>query len=212
MRNFLKLTEGLDVSALLLAVTSQPELWNEYKVRTQGHPESVHRVVDDIVLRYNRFEPGEDFVDKVCSSIDCVDYPGWHRVPQAHPFIHGLMTRVAGVHLGRVMISRVGPGIAIPPHSDRIEPAEQAFPDRVPPAVYYKRYHVCLTSAPGVRFICGDEGAFEEVYMAPGEAWWFNNQKLHAVANNSQKDRIHLICDIRSERDFYAPRSSPVSA
>lgn len=202
MRNFLKITEGLDTSALLLAVTSQPELWNEYTVRTKGHPESVHRVVDDIVLRYNRFDKGDDFVDRVCATLEVVDYPSWHRIPQVHSFVMGLMVRVQGVHLGRCMITRVPPQVQIPPHSDRIDPAEEAFPDRVPPAVYYKRYHIVLASAPGARFFCGEE----ECYMAPGEAWWFNNQLVHAVVNNSPVDRIHLICDIRSERDFYVPK------
>ena len=156
-------------------------------------------------LRYNKFEPGDDFVDKVCASIDVVDYPGWHALPAAHPFVFGLMTRVKGVHLGRVMITRVAPGIAIPPHSDRIEEAETQFPDRVPSAIYYDRYHVVLASALGVVFRTGDES----VYMAPGEAWWFNNNIPHEVINNSATDRIHLICDIRVAHDRYEPGKAP---
>jgi hypothetical protein len=201
MRNFFHICDGLDVSGLLREIAQQPELWNAFPVRTE-HPLSAHRIVDDIVLRYSPFRSGEDFVDKVCSRTEVMDYPPWYKLPSAHPFVYGLMTRLAAVHLGRVMITRVAPGISIPPHSDRIPPAEEAFPDRIPPAVYYDRYHIVLQSAPGVVFRCGDES----VYMPAGSAWWFNNQIEHEVVNNSAADRIHLIIDARVAHDNYDPR------
>ncbi len=200
LRNFFKIVQGLDPWPLLHALQTQPELWNQYTVRTH-HPRSAHRVVDDIILRYSRFDSGDDFVDKVCTSIESVDYPAWKALPQAHQFVYGMMGKTLGLHLGRVMISRVAPGISIPPHSDRIAEAEAIFPDRVPPAIYYDRYHVVLQSQPGVQFTCGDE----TVYMAPGEAWWFDNQQIHSVVNNSAEDRIHLIMDIRVRHDDYVP-------
>jgi hypothetical protein len=201
LRNFLKLCEGLNTQPLLVELAAQPELWNQFTVRT-AHSESAHREVDDIVLRYSPYRVGEDYVDKVCASIDVVDYPPWYALPAAHPFIFGLMGRVCGLHLGRVMITRLPPGRVIPLHTDRIEPAEEAFPDRRPPAAYYERYHVVLQSGPGVVFECGGEA----VYMAPGECWWFNNQLLHSVTNNGADDRLHLICDIRTAHDKYDPR------
>jgi hypothetical protein len=203
LRNFLKIAEGQDTLPLLLALSAQPELWNKYKVRTtQEGPLSVHKSVDDIVLRYAPYTKGEDFMDKICSTISCVDYPAWHKLPQAHPFIFGVMARVQGVHLGRVMISRVPPGGSIPPHSDRIGPAEELFPDRVPPALYYERYHVVLQSGAGVIFRADKE----EVYMAAGEVWWFDNQTIHSVENNSASDRLHLVMDIRTKHDDYLPQ------
>lgn len=202
MRNFQRLATGLDTSNLLHAIACQPELWNQYTVRTQ-HPRSAHRVVDDIVLRYSKFDAGagDDFVEKVCSEIAVVDYPAWYALPQAHAFIFGLMQRTCGVHLGRCMVTRVAPGVQIPLHTDRIAEAEVEFPNKVPPASYYERYHLVLQSSPGVEFTCGDES----VYMAPGEAWWFNNQIPHSVVNNSAEDRIHLIADIRTLHDHYIP-------
>lgn len=201
MKNFQKITEGVDVSGLRLALASQPELWNEYTVRT-AHPQSVHRVVDDIILRYNPFDSGDDYVDKVCASVHVVDYPAWYKLPQAYPFIYGLAQRVGCLHLGRVMLTRLAPGIQIPPHSDVIEPAIKAFPLRPRPWDYYNRYHIVVDSAPGVEFTCGDE----VVYMAPGEVWWFNNRLVHSVVNNSAEDRVHLIIDIRSAHDNYSPK------
>ena len=200
MRNFQCLAKGVNPTGLLQELASQPELWNQYTVRTH-HPQSAHRVVDDVLLRYSRFNSGDDFVEAVCSEIAVVDYPAWYKLPSAHPLIFGLMTQVKGLHLGRVMVSRVAPGVSIPLHTDRIAPAELAFPDKIPPAQYYERYHVALQSEPGTVFRCGDEA----VYMAPGEVWWFDNQQIHGVENNSAADRIHLIVDIRTRHDDYIP-------
>lgn len=205
MRNFQLLAIGLDINPLLGAIQRKGGLWNAYGVRT-WHPESVHRVIDDIVLRYNSFDGraapvGDDFVEAVCSRLEVVDYPPWQELPEAHALLFALMHRVSGQHLGRVFISRMAPGTAIPLHSDRIAPAEAAFPMRLPPAIYYDRYHVVLSAAPGVSFRCGEE----QVSMKTGECWWFNNQELHEVVNNSAEDRIHLIADIHSHQTTYFP-------
>ena len=147
-RNFLRLHEGLDVVPLLIDLARQPDLWNAYRVRT-FHEQSAHRLIDDVILRYNRFDDGDDFVDKVCSRIEVENYPPFARLLPARLICMFLMQRVGGEHLGRVFISRMAPGTAIPPHTDRIAPAEEAFPDRIPPAIYYDHYYVCLQSAPG---------------------------------------------------------------
>lgn len=199
MRHFLKIAQGLDPGPLLHCLQTQPELWNSSQVRK--HLQSVHKDVDDILLRYNKWEEGEDYLDKVCSSLEMVDYPAWHKLPPAQVFVYGLLQKVLGIHLGRVMISRLRPGGSIPIHSDRIDAAEEAFPLREPPARYFERYHVCLQSGPGAIFQSGDE----QVTMLPGEIWWFDNQALHGVTNNSAGDRIHLIVDIRTRHDDYIP-------
>ncbi len=190
------MAEGIDVYPLLYAVTRQPELWNKHNTRC-AHQESVHQGVDCITLRYNKYNAGEDFVEKVCSEIQCVNYPAFKDLPEALPFIMQLMKRVNGVHLGRVLITRMAPGTRILPHSDLLHQATEAFPDKIAPATYYDRYHIVLKSHPGSVFNCGDES----VYMAPGEAWWFDNCVEHEVINNSVDDRIHLIMDIRSYKD-----------
>ena len=48
--------------------------------------------------------------------------------------------------------------------------------------------------APGVP-VCVED---KEVYMEPGSAWWSDNQRLHAVFNNSDQDRIPMFTDTRS--------------
>lgn len=199
MQHFMKIASGLDPWPLLHALQTQPELWNRDGVR--NHWQSVHKDVDDILLRYNAWKDGEDYLDKVCSSLAMVDYPAWYRLPPAQVFVYGLLGKVLGIHLGRVMISRLRPGGTIPAHSDRIEPAEAAFPDRVPPAAYFERYHVVLQSGPGSIFFAGEE----QVTMMPGEIWWLDNQAVHGVINNSADDRIHLIIDVRTRHDDYVP-------
>lgn len=201
MKNFLKMADGIDVYPLLYAIHRQPHLWNQHSTRT-AHQDSVHRGVDDITLRYNKFNRGEDFVEKVCSEIQCVNYPAFAQLPEAIPLVFALMSRVQGEHLGRVLIAKMHPGTIIPIHSDIIPQATKAFPNKIAPAVYYDRYHIVLKSHPGVVFKTGDE----EVYMGTGEAWWFDNTKDHEVINNSVDDRIHLIIDIRSHQyDNYIP-------
>lgn len=202
--NFLRICAGLDVTPLLLELALAPELWNANTVRT-FHEQSAHRVIDDIVLRYNRFDAGDDFVDAVCSRIEVENYPAYARLFQARLIVNSLMARVNGEHLGRVFISRMSPGVCIPPHTDRIAVAEEAFPDRIPPACYYDRYHICLQSAPGVVFRCGEES----VYMAPGDVWWFQNLEEHEVLNNSGAERIHLVCDIHTYKQDYTPTPQP---
>jgi hypothetical protein len=196
MRNFQQIAAGVDPLPLLHALALRPDLWNSNTTRTH-HAQSAHRVVDDILLRYNPFNPEtDDFVEAVCSEIPSVNMPAFALLPQAVPIIFGLMARVQGEHLGRVFISRMAPGVCIPPHTDRIAPAEEAFPDRIQPAVYYERYQIPLQVAPGVVFRAGDE----HVFMEPGTIWWFNNCIEHEVVNNSAIDRISMVVDIRPFR------------
>lgn len=201
MRNFLKIAEGVDTKPLGLAVARQPELWNAHDVR-RWHEQSAHAGVEDIVLRYNKFDPAvDDYVEAVCANLECVCYPAWVRLPEAAELIQQLIGRVRGLELGRAMVSRVAPGKAIPPHSDRIAEAEVQFPYRTPPAVYFERYHIVVNSAPGMLFRCGDE----TLMMKTGEVWWFNNALEHEVVNNSAEDRIHLVVDIHSLQGVYYP-------
>lgn len=204
MRHFLKIAENVDFMPALHEVVTRPDLWNRHTVRT-FHERSAHRSLDDIVLRYNRFDPGDDFVDAVCSRIEVVNYPAMAELPMVRGLVMALMAKVQGEHLGRVFISRIAPGGSIPPHTDRIAPAEAAFPNRTPPAIYYDRYHIPLQSGPGCLFQCGDEA----VTMLPGTAFWFNNLETHAVANNSADDRIHLVADIHLTTGGYTPEPWP---
>jgi len=181
MNNFQLLAQGVDVAPLYNAVMRNPQLWDEYTLRT-AHPDTAHAEVSDIWLRFNVV--GADTMS-VVDDTEAVNYPAWWVLPQARPLIFALMNRVEGERLGRVMITKLPPGGRITPHVDGGAPAS-----------YYDRYHIVLNSAPGCIFRAGDE----QVHMATGEVWWFDNELEHEVINNSADHRVHMIVDVRTSR------------
>lgn len=178
MRNFHLLMQGIDVAPLMNAVMRQPALWNQNTLRTQ-HEMTPHKAVDDIWLRFNELP---EVVEEVIDEHESINYPAMLALPQARPLIFGLMARMEGERLGRVLITRLAPGEKIDPHVDGGAHA-----------AYYDRFHIPLQSAPGCLFRCGDE----TVHMRAGDCWWFDNSVEHEVINNSAVDRVHLIIDIK---------------
>lgn len=192
MQNFLKLTGGIEVMPLLLAIRRRPELWRE-DTFLRDYPQGPFKQIESIMLRFPEkrvFEQEEELEaykrgESKFDQHESIDYPPYKALPEARPIIMNLMHYVGGERLGRVMINKIAPGGCIFPHADT--PAH---------ADYYSRFHVVLESHPGVSFRCGDE----TIYMGAGEAWWFNNKLEHEVINNSAGDRIHMIVDIRTSR------------
>ena len=184
MRNFLKIADGVDVVPLMHALSANEDLWNQNALRTT-HPQTPHKQVDDIWLRFNDLGPFKENILAVADEHESICYPAWKSLPQARVIVFDLMRRLEAVRLGRVLITRLAPGNSIDPHEDGGEHA-----------AYYERVHVVLNGLPGSLFHCGDE----TVIMRTGEAWWFNNALTHSVVNNSADDRIHMIVDYRIER------------
>lgn len=183
----------VDVLPLMLAIQRRPELWKE-DTYLRDYPQGPFAQIESIMLRFpvKRVLEMEEEVKAVAEgkhpSIDqheSVDYPAYKLLSEARPIVMGLMSRVGGERLGRVMINKIAPGGRIYPHRDTPAHAE-----------YYDRFHVVLQSAPGVDFRAGDE----HVYMGIGEVWWFQNAEEHEVINNSAVDRIHMVIDIRTSR------------
>jgi hypothetical protein len=169
---FHQILSGIDVAPLLHQLDDHPELWNSDDTWIAGKP--LLYAVDNIVLRYNRTQGDPYHWDR----------PPFSVLTAAQPIVFDVMRAIPGVHLGKVMISRLRPGEKIDWHIDRMPPM-------IP--LYYQRYQVPLQMAPGVRFMVEDE----EVPMVPGTAWWFDNQRMHAVFNDSESDRLSLFTDIR---------------
>lgn len=198
MKNFLCIAQGLDVTPLLAKITRNQDWWTE-DTYLRSYPQGPFGEIDSLILRFpprTVFEMQED-AEKFLNSPgydqhECVDQEIYGRLPEARALVMWLMARVGGTRLGRVIINRIQPGGRIYQHADT--PAH---------ANYWHRHHIVLQSAPGVVFEAGDE----QVYMAPGECWWFDNGKdrkdgsevpKHQVINNSAIERIHLIVDIRT--------------
>lgn len=176
MENFFRLAKGVNPAPLLVAISRQPELWDQNTLRTK-HPNTAHSQVNDIWLMFN------DLGDGVANDIIVRPYPAFKDLPQARSIIFDLMRIVEGVTLGRVIITRLAPGKKIAPHVDGGAPA-----------TYFSRYQVALQSLPGALFTIGEE----TVNFESGEVWLIDNKKEHSVVNNSRDDRIVMIVDIRS--------------
>jgi len=182
MKHFLKLSHGADVMPLLLAVKRQAELWDSFPLRT-SFEDSPHVQAHDIVLRAQ--DPDAHTLNQAYEKLECIDLMPSQRLPEANPLIYGLMARVGGQRLGRVIITMLEPGKVILPHEDT-----------GPNAEYYDRFHVVLQGMPGSIFRIGDE----KVMMQSGDIWWINNTVDHECINNSADDRIHMIIDIRTRQ------------
>lgn len=179
MKNFLRIAEGVDVMPILNAIQAKPELWDENNLRTT-HPLSPHQECHDIWCFFNVVP---ESLESVVDDTRVIAYRAWKELPQLRPVIFDLMRRVEGTELGRVLITKLGPGKKIPPHIDQGAPVE-----------YYSRYQLALQSLPGCVLQIEDE----RVNFRSGDVWRINNAREHAVVNNSADDRIVLIADIRS--------------
>lgn len=186
MRNFLLLAQNIDVTPLLLAIRRRPELWKE-DTYLRDYPQGPFKQIESIMLRFpvkGVYETEAELQNHLSTydQHESIDYPAYSVLHEARPIVMALMARVQGERLGRVMINKIAPGGSIFPHADTPAHAE-----------YYERFHIVIQSKPGVVFKAGDE----QVYMAVGEAWWFDNSQVHEVINNSAEDRVHMIVDIR---------------
>ena len=189
MKNFHKISKGLDVTQLLLAIKRRPEMWKE-DTYLRDYPQGPFGLIESIILRFppRSVHETEEALKNHLANFDqheCVDQPVYKILHEARPMVMNLMAYVGGERLGRVIINKIAPGGKIFPHADT--PAH---------ADYYSRFHIVLQSAPGCNFVAGDE----QVHMATGEVWWFDNKQVHEVVNNSADDRIHMVIDIRTSR------------
>jgi quercetin dioxygenase-like cupin family protein len=185
MDNLLLINRGLNVVPLLLELKNNPQLWNEHKYRT-SNPTSPHREVDDIWVRYNRMEVLENAPELFNAEHDSVWYPAIERLPSLRKMALDLMHYVGGERLGGILITRVKPGCRVYPHHDC-----GAWH-----SAYYDKYAIQLESAPGQSF----DFDGESLSASPGDTYWFNNQKVHWVNNNSDVDRITVIVCIRTDK------------
>ena len=196
MKNFHRLATGINVGPLLASLARNPDWWHE-DTYLRTFPQGPFGECDSVILRFppRSMAATKEEADALLKTPgydqhECVDQPIYGRLPEARQLVMNLFAYVGGTRLGRVMINRIQPGGRIFKHSDTLDHAN-----------YWHRHHICLQSAPGVIFSAGDE----QVYMAPGEAWWFNNGKggpnddrpQHEVLNNSTVERIHMVIDIK---------------
>src|SRR3569833_154537 len=93
-----------------------------------------------------------------------------------------------GVVWSRSRLMRLAPGATVPNHAD----INYHWFTRV-------RLHIPIVTYPEVRFYCGDQS----VHMDGGEAWLFDNWRLHSVENPTEFERIHLVADTSGSSSFW---------
>lgn len=175
MRNFQRLATGIVVNSLLLQLLRHTELWDRDHISL--HWKKVHPEIDvsEILVRY----PVGDEID----AIQCEWKPASACLPAARDLALSVMTHARGEQLGRVVLTRLGPGKVIYPHADTVGEYSK----------FYTRLHVPIKSDESVIFTCGEE----TTSMYPGELYWFDHSRVHSIANRGADDRINLIIDVR---------------
>ncbi len=103
------------------------------------------------------------------------------------PYIRQILASF-GVVWGRSRLMRLAPGASVPQHAD----INYHWFSRV-------RLHIPVITQPQVRFYCDDQC----VHMAAGEAWIFDNWRLHRVENPTDHERIHLVADTSGSSNFW---------
>lgn len=173
--------QAFDVSRLQDELLTQPELWDGIRLRTE-HPQSPHREVSDIWLRYN---PIENFHGDMRAFND-VHTPEWYPVaahlPDAVRLAEELKQQVCGIELGAVLITKIPAGKQVYPHID------QGWHART-----FEKFAVQVKGNSEQAFHFKDE----TLVTQDGDLFWFENQYPHWVSNPSQEDRITLIVCIR---------------
>ena len=106
---------------------------------------------------------------------------------QSSPYLRQVLASF-GVVWSRSRLLRLAPGAEVPEHAD----INYHWHSRV-------RLHIPVVTRGEVRFHCGDHS----VHMAAGEAWLFDNWRLHRVENPTPDERIHLVADTSGSASFW---------
>ena len=178
MRHFLKLGDGIDTMPALMQLHDQPELWDEYRVRTEAS-DSPHHGVSDIWLRYRDralLQTPEDYWQPHLA----VWWPAWGRLPALRPLVFWLAAKCEATAIGGVFITRIPPGGRVAPHDDA-----HSWHARH----YSRKVYVPLAG----NGRCINRVEDEEVVMGVGTAWIMDNLVEHEVRNEGDTDRITLI-------------------
>lgn len=155
--------------------------WNEIRLRTE-HPQSPHREVSDIWIRYNPISNFHGDMQKFNDEHTAQWYPIAEHLSEAVHIANLLMTEMQGVALGAVLITRIPAWKQVYPHVDGGWHAK-----------HFEKFAVQVQSNPRQAFCFNAE----RLITQPGDLYWFDNAHSHWVTNDSDENRITLIVCIR---------------
>lgn len=183
MKQFTKISSGLDVNPAIGELERNSHLWGEINYRREGKG-SPHFEMVDIWVRYG------DILGMVKSGdysrvADEHDSEWLHDLPAIRRICFDVMAMVDGERLGGVWLTKLPPGGVISPHIDGGWHAG-----------YYDKYYVPIANEKGSVF-CFEDG---EIDPDVGDVWHFDNSKVHWVENNTPTERIALIICIKQSK------------
>ena len=163
----------VDIAARRSAVLAIPEsVWNAENEDKPNQRYGAFNLTRHIIFRF------------ITNHLDWRQSADWPLWPQWREILWPVMQQAtrpygyARAAYPRVMLARMAPGAEILPHVDA-NPAAQ-WPHKI---------HVPLLTNPRVGFRIGDT-----IHHLPeGQAVEVNNLGIHAVRNDGDEDRIHLI-------------------
>jgi len=178
--DFFRHLGSTDVSTLLERVHGVPE--STWVSENEGKPNKLNNLNDaqHIMFRY---------VDNFDNVFDFSDYSIWAEWKDA---LLPIMKQAAAslgysdCRFPRVMFARLPAGSKILPHTDRRA------------SHYIHKIHVPLVTNPGTLFHVGDQ----TMHIPLGEMYEVNNKRNHAVDNDGDLDRIHLIFECYNADDY----------
>lgn len=176
------LNKFFDVSGVIKELNAHPELWNQYKLRTDRY-NTPHNEVSDIWVRFNPWENFDgDGYKFTCEEHESKWYPCIEVLPSVEKIVIDVMKTVGCERLGGILITKIPPGGQVKPHIDSGWHAET-----------YDKFAVQIQGNDKQAF------HFEDCQLSPkqGELYTFDNSKLHWVTNDSDEDRITLIICLR---------------
>lgn len=177
-----------DVSRLVNELSWSPELWDDFDLRT-NHPQSPHREMGDIFVRYNARMNFNGDRQTFNAEHESVWWDAAARLPAAAEIVFDLMRFVHGERLGMVLITRQPAKATCYPHVDNGWHAQ-----------HYDKYAVQLQSAQGQFFHSQRPGETPiSLETAPGDVFYFDNAVPHWVTNPTEHGRMTMIVCIRNQ-------------
>ncbi len=171
--------QAFDVRLLQQQLQAAP--WNSICHRT-SHPQSPHREVSDIWVRYNPISNFHGDMQKFNDEHVAEWYPISDQLPEAVRIADQLMIEMRGKALGAVLITKIPAWKQVYPHVDQGWHAK-----------HFEKFAVQVNGNLNQAFHFKGEHLLTE----DGDLFWFDNSHPHWVTNNSDEDRITLIVCIR---------------
>src|SRR5882724_3840807 len=106
-----------DVSALQAQLAANPQCWDAVRLRTE-HPQSPHREVSDIWVRYNPMENYHGDMGAFNAEHQAEWYPVTDVLTEAKRLALEIATDYGAQELGMVLITKIPAGKQVHPHID----------------------------------------------------------------------------------------------